>query len=772
MSGIIFLICLTSVISAYFAAFRNSAWLAAHQTMAKRMQEQDGEDRIVAKSKPTTMNLAFSVSTSSFDCCRIRLRRKARGYSKHLVEKIGQVQGNYKHKIQSRRFSRMAKRCSSGCRYEETRYGRRRPGTPEIFLKIQEVQGNSSLEETQKPKAVSKIWPHNLQISTNYVPHMEMVFSILRQRYGLGPMDQMKHLDVNTAIWGIYLSVTLQATVHLGIDYTENLRSATNKPKKSFRLSSDSEVDHWPDWNYRNCNDWLAAAHVERRDSADWQSCSVCNCQNFRLFLTQCYVWEVSVLNQTKHGKARLKWYLETRFLQDLDRIDGWVSKDDDWIKMWGHFHWMQTAMQGPLNQRSDSKHAKQTCKKTVPRAYSDHWKWKQTYPSRATSPTKGAINNLKALRNMHIDLMLLQDDDTILLPQPIRLRKPTRGRGVLPPQNEQEAGRRVAEHCQEKCINTNVPKFFVIAILTVFSKWTSPPAQGFRNVLLAVTVAANLKQTSGWDLRTLWNTLSQGDRQSQTESWFGWLTCKIGSQLTHTLRWESVQKEGNQERNQKIRYEARMIGHRRWRATRRRKVSIFRWLKKLLLQNIKAFRILRISVMCCGEVWGNRRSKPRCQTVQEDMLRCKLRRGTSKCTLRTETHLQVQRKETFLSVKPKGRRWKQTKRMAQILFNSWRIENAVQKIADLMRQDRRRMQNITKIAEEDLMKAKEKWWNGWKKKRNPAVNKRKREEKKPIKAEPNFFEEGVELRENALNVEVLRVAPQRNQGGVYLCKS
>ena len=26
---------------------------------------------------------------------------------------------------------------------------------------------------------------------------------------------------------------------------------------------------------------------------------------------------------------------------------------------------------------------------KTVPRAYSDHWKWKHTYPSRATSPTK-----------------------------------------------------------------------------------------------------------------------------------------------------------------------------------------------------------------------------------------------------------------------------------------------------------------------------------------------------------------------------------------------
>ena len=69
-------------------------------------------------------------------------------------------------------------------------------------------------------------------------------------------------------------------------------------------------------------------------------------------------------------------------------------------------------------------------------------------------------------------------------------------------------------------------------------------------------------------------------------------------------------------------------------------------------------------------------------------------------------------------------------------------------------------------------MKAKEKMTEWFKEKEKPAVNKRKQEEKKHKKAEPNFFEEGVELREHALNVEVLRVAQQRNQGGVYLCKS
>ena len=45
----------------------------------------------------------------------------------------------------------------------------------------------------------------------------------------------MKNLDVNTAIWSIFLSVTLQAAFHFGIDHTENLRSTKNQPKNFLR---------------------------------------------------------------------------------------------------------------------------------------------------------------------------------------------------------------------------------------------------------------------------------------------------------------------------------------------------------------------------------------------------------------------------------------------------------------------------------------------------------------------------------------------------------
>ena len=62
------------------------------------------------------------------------------------------------------------------------------------------------------------VWPHNLQTSTAYVPHLEKVFSNVRQRCRLKPGDKMEILDVNAAVWRIFMSVTLQAPVHLGKD--------------------------------------------------------------------------------------------------------------------------------------------------------------------------------------------------------------------------------------------------------------------------------------------------------------------------------------------------------------------------------------------------------------------------------------------------------------------------------------------------------------------------------------------------------------------------
>ena len=46
----------------------------------------------------------------------------------------------------------------------------------------------------------------------------------------------MEDLDVNTSIWGIFMTATLQAAVHLGaIDYVENLHPTKNHPKRTLK---------------------------------------------------------------------------------------------------------------------------------------------------------------------------------------------------------------------------------------------------------------------------------------------------------------------------------------------------------------------------------------------------------------------------------------------------------------------------------------------------------------------------------------------------------
>ena len=74
------------------------------------------------------------------------------------------------------------------------------------------ASGNSDID------GIGTVWPHNLLKYIVYVPSLEKVFSNVRQQYGLKPGDKMENLDVNAIIWRMFISVTLQAAVHLGKD--------------------------------------------------------------------------------------------------------------------------------------------------------------------------------------------------------------------------------------------------------------------------------------------------------------------------------------------------------------------------------------------------------------------------------------------------------------------------------------------------------------------------------------------------------------------------
>ena len=167
------------------------------------MQEQEGYNRIVAKSKPKTMNLAFSVSTTSSTVnCPIAAK------SPEILKapcptdwsstgKPGARDRNHDAASSSQGWQEDAVLDASTRRLATTEEDQEHLNFLENSISTRKLvaSGNSETEGSDK------IWPHNLHISTNYVPHMEKVFSILRQRYGLGPEHQMEHLDVSTAFW-------------------------------------------------------------------------------------------------------------------------------------------------------------------------------------------------------------------------------------------------------------------------------------------------------------------------------------------------------------------------------------------------------------------------------------------------------------------------------------------------------------------------------------------------------------------------------------------
>ena len=102
------------------------------EAMAKTMLEQDGEERIVAKPRPT-MNLAFHCVCKFFDCAESDCVEKLREYSRHLFKMIGQVQGNLTQKnSRTQRRVLMDSEKMQFCKYEETCRDRRRPGTLEF----------------------------------------------------------------------------------------------------------------------------------------------------------------------------------------------------------------------------------------------------------------------------------------------------------------------------------------------------------------------------------------------------------------------------------------------------------------------------------------------------------------------------------------------------------------------------------------------------------------------------------------------------------------
>ena len=68
----------------------------------------------------------------------------------------------------------------------------------------------------------------NLRVSPATTSHVEAAFSIVREVYGRQHEDPMDDLDVNVAIWRIFVNTTLETAIHLGPAHEANLRYVKN----------------------------------------------------------------------------------------------------------------------------------------------------------------------------------------------------------------------------------------------------------------------------------------------------------------------------------------------------------------------------------------------------------------------------------------------------------------------------------------------------------------------------------------------------------------
>ena len=172
--------------------------------MAKRMQEQMGEQRIVATSKSTAMNLSLHVPTSS-----------SSAMSPIASKSPGIIISTGRHESRMRRNSKSDAASSSQVRLQDVCFGELMDTATRKLVAIKEESRDVGLSEsetgseedvtgrqvacktaTEKPYPSSKsdcqggpkaerfLWRYNLHVSPAAVHHTEAVFSIVRKIYG------------------------------------------------------------------------------------------------------------------------------------------------------------------------------------------------------------------------------------------------------------------------------------------------------------------------------------------------------------------------------------------------------------------------------------------------------------------------------------------------------------------------------------------------------------------------------------------------------------
>ena len=140
------------------------------------------------------------------------------------------------------------------------------------------------------------------------------------------PGDPMEDLNVNLAIWWMFMNTTLRAAVHLGKDYDTNLRSVKHslwKTTEQFFRETEKLIS--------GQTETTGISLINFQDLR-WVSTSLLHSRAYQYATAKVYVFSDSVLCLGKMGndlveswknQNQIQWYSENDYFSELNRIDG-----------------------------------------------------------------------------------------------------------------------------------------------------------------------------------------------------------------------------------------------------------------------------------------------------------------------------------------------------------------------------------------------------------------------------------------------------------------
>ena len=211
--------------------------------------------------------------------CFVRPRRV-----KSWVRIVQEAQGNLREtgaKTQQRAFSRVRRRWQSVSGHVET------------------------CAIPREPTWKDKVWVPQSS-SLRFFVHWESLEDPPTQVELFGERN-MRDFNTNVLIWGLFMSTTKKASVHLGPSYNENLEENWNNNFEELKTLFDitQEVDLRPEFRDSECfHDWVDTLSLDGifTVTTKWSSGLE---QQYASTRIQCYVWEkcMNIQKRMKNGK-------------------------------------------------------------------------------------------------------------------------------------------------------------------------------------------------------------------------------------------------------------------------------------------------------------------------------------------------------------------------------------------------------------------------------------------------------------------------------------